>query len=67
MKVSQTSYPATSNKNVPFVSPKLPDRSAGVKLQPKVKKCHRKPNTLRSAERRGQETRAERARVPLHE
>jgi len=26
---------------------KLPDRSAGVKLQPKVKKCHRKPNTLR--------------------
>src|SRR5271157_1646869 len=26
---------------------KLPDRSAGAKLQPKVKKCHRKPNTLR--------------------
>ena len=23
------------------------DRSAGAKLQPKVKKCHRKPNTLR--------------------
>ena len=25
---------------------KLPDRSAGAKLQPKVKKCHRKPNTV---------------------
>lgn len=26
---------------------KLPDRSAGAKLPPKVKKCNRKPNTLR--------------------